>query len=200
MLEDFKKLLRKKFIKIKQKTYNVKNFNNNVNFSSSENFIDIDFENEKKVQKIVLLFKKLINIIFKFDWIANIDVTSHMIDQFRLFNKLLKSIKRRTIKIEKRKLYSNQCDTMMMKVKNDESRLTKILYVSNLEINLLFARRFIKCELRKNFNNDDLYMHIKRNIETLKVFARDDIYIVDKVALELNEFAYVNSSSKVLRV
>ena len=119
-----------------------------------------------------------------------------MIDQFRLFNKLLKSIKRRTIKIEKRKLYSNQCDTMMMKVKNDESRLTKILYVSNLEINLLFARRFIKCELRKSFNNDDLYMYIKKSIETLKVFARDDIYIMNKIALELNEFAYVNSSNK----
>ena len=119
-----------------------------------------------------------------------------MIDQFQLFNKLLKSIKRRTIKIEKRKLYSNQCDTMMMKVKNDKSRLTKIFYVSNLEINLLFARRFIKCELKENFNNDNLYMHIKKSIETLKVFARDDIYIVDKITLELNEFAYVNSSSK----
>ena len=119
-----------------------------------------------------------------------------MIDQLRLFSKLLKSIKRRTIKIEKRKLYSNQCDTMMMKVKNDESRLTKILYVSNLEINLLFARRFIKCELKENFNNDDLYMHIKKSIETLKVSTRDDIYIVDKIALELNQFAYMSSSSK----
>ena len=84
-----------------------------------------------------------------------------MIDQFRLFNEFFNSIKRRTIKIEKRKLYSNQCETIILRVKNDESRLTKIFYVFDLEINLLFDKRFIKCELKENFNNDDLYMHTK---------------------------------------
>ena len=138
----------------------------------------------------------MINIIFKFDWIVNIDVTFYMIDQFRLFNKLLKSIKNRTIKVEKRKLYSNQCDTMIIKIKIDKSRLTKFFYVSNLEINLLFVKRFVKYELKRNFNNDDLYMHIKKSIETFKTFARDDIYIVDKIALELNKFVYVNSLNK----
>ena len=47
-----------------------------------------------------------------------------------------------------------------MKVKDDECRLTNILYIFNLRINLLFEKRFTKKNLQKNFNNNDLYMHI----------------------------------------
>ena len=123
-----------------------------------------------------------------------------MIDQFRLFSLLLRKTKKRTIKIEKRKLYSNQCDIVTIKVKNDKTQLTKILYVSNLEINLLFAKRFTKYELKKNFISENLYMHIKKNIETLRVFARDDIYIIDKMTLELNEFAYMIASNNEIQI
>ena len=123
-----------------------------------------------------------------------------MIDQFRLFSLLLRKTKKSTIKIEKRKLYSNQCDIVTIKVKNDKTQLTKILYVSNLEINLLFAKRFTKYELKKNFINENLYMYIKKNIETLRVFARDDIYIINKMTLELNEFAYIIASNNEIQI
>ena len=123
-----------------------------------------------------------------------------MIDQFRLFNLLLRKTKKRTIKIEKKKLYSNQCDIVTIKIKNDKTQLTKILYVSNLEINLLFAKRFTKYELRENFISENLYMHIKKNIETLKIFVRDDIYIINKMTFELNEFAYVIASNNEIQI
>ena len=71
MLKNFRKMIKtlmrkskdNKLIKSKQKTYNVNDFFviNNVEF------IDIDFNNEKNMKKIVILFKKLINIVFKFD-------------------------------------------------------------------------------------------------------------------------------------
>ena len=51
MLEDLRKLLRKKSTKAKQKAYNAKDSNNNVNSSGSEDFIDIDFEDEEEVQE-----------------------------------------------------------------------------------------------------------------------------------------------------
>ena len=54
--------------------------------------------------EITILFKKLINIISKFDWIADTDVTSHITNQLRLFSEPLKSIKRRTIKVGEGKL------------------------------------------------------------------------------------------------
>ena len=47
-----------------------------------------------------------------------------------------------------------------MKVKNDECRLTNVLYIFNLKINLLFEKRFTKKNLQESFNDNDLYMHI----------------------------------------
>ena len=71
MLKDFRKMIKtlmrkskdNKLVKSKQKTYNVNDFFviNNVEF------IDIDFNNEKNMKKIVALFKKLVNIVLKFD-------------------------------------------------------------------------------------------------------------------------------------
>ena len=49
---------------------------------------------------------------------------------------------------------------MIIKVKDDECRLTNVLYVFNLKINLLFEKRFTKKSLRENFDDNDLYMHI----------------------------------------
>ena len=49
---------------------------------------------------------------------------------------------------------------MIMKIKNDECQLTNALYVFNLKINLLFEKRFTKRNLQKNFDDNDLYMHI----------------------------------------
>ena len=123
-----------------------------------------------------------------------------MIDQLRFFNLFLRKTKKRTIKIEKKKLYSNQCDIVTIKVKNDKTQLTKILYVLSLEINLLFAKRFTKYELKENFINENLYMYIKKNIETLRIFARDNIYIINKITLELNEFAYVIASNNKIQI
>ena len=139
----------------KQKTYNVEIFSMN-----SDSFIDVNFNNEENMKKIVALFKKLINKIFKSNWIADIDVSFYMINQFRFFNKSFISIKKRTIKIEKRILHSNQCETMIIKVKDDECRLTNVLYVFNLKINLLFERRFTKKDLQESFDDNNLYMHI----------------------------------------
>ena len=151
----------------KHEAYNVEDF---FSFNNSFN-IDIDSNNEKYLKKIVALLKKLINKLLKFVWIANIDVSLHMIDDFRLFNEALKSIKRRTIKIEKKRLYSNQCDSMTMRVKNDESMLTKMLYVFDFDVNLLFVKHFIKKKLIKDFNDDSLFMRIKQSIEIFRAFA-----------------------------
>ena len=146
-LKKFVKRNRKK-IKInknkenKQKTYNVKVFSMNNNI-----FIDVNFDNEKNMKKIVVLFKELIDKIFKLNWIADIDVSFYIINHFQFFNESFFSIKKRTIKIEKKILYSNQCEIMIMRVKNDECRLTNVLYVFNLKVNLLFEKRFTKKDL-----------------------------------------------------
>ena len=95
-----------------------------------------------------------------------------MIDDFRLFNEFFKSIKRRTIKIEKKRLYSNQCDSMTIRVKNDENMLTKMFYVFDFDVNFLFVKHFIKKKLIKNFNDDNLFMRIKQNIKIFRTFVQ----------------------------
>ena len=144
------------------------------------------------MKKIVAFSKKLINIVSKFDWIVDIDVSLHIIDQLWFFNEFLKSIKRRTIKIEEKKLYSNKYDTTIIKIKNDECRLTKILYVSNLDVNLLFERRLIKKEFKNNFDNDDLYMCNLQDIKVVKASTRDGIYVINHIAFKLfDEFILI---------
>ena len=92
------------------------------------NFIDVNFDTEQNMKEIVILFKELINQICKLNKIVNINISSHMIDQFRIFNEIFISIKRCTIKIEKEVLHINQYKTTIIKVKNNEYRLSNIIY------------------------------------------------------------------------
>lgn len=112
-----------------------------------------------------------------------------MTDQLQLFSEPLTSIKRRTIKVEGGKLYSDQRETAIMKIKNVESQLTDVLYVPDLGVNLLSARRFTKGGLKGSFDNDGLYVHTSQETELLKAPAQGGIYIVNKVASELDDFA-----------
>ena len=99
---NWKKIKTSKNKKNKQKTYNVEIF-----LMNDDSFIDVNFDNEKNMKKIIVLFKELINKIFKSNWIVNIDVLFYMIDQLQFFNKTFISIKRRTIKIEEKILHLN---------------------------------------------------------------------------------------------
>ncbi len=169
--------------KSKHKAYNA----NDSSSTSSAESVDIDSDNEEDMLEIAALSKELVSTIPKSDWIADTGATSHMTDQLRLFSGPLKSIKRRTIKVGGGKLCSDQCGTVVMKV-NGECRLTEVLYVPDLGVNLLSGRRFTRCGLRGSFDNDGLYIHTKEGIEVLRAPARGGIYIVDKVA-SLDEFA-----------
>ena len=116
----------------KSKTYVAKNQENNTKNSQIE-------KNDE--EKIYALFEKLHNKIFKNFWMKNIDVFSYMIDQLRLFSDNMNVIKRRIIRVEEKVLYSNQCETTIMRMKNDNfTSLTNVLYVSRLEVNLFFVK------------------------------------------------------------
>ena len=112
-----------------------------------------------------------------------------MTDELRLFSESLESIKRRTIKVEERKLYSNQRDMTIMKAKDDECELRKTLYVSDLEVNLLSARRLIKKNFKSSFDDKNLYMHITNDTKVFKAIAQNDVYIVDKISSQIDDIA-----------
>ena len=112
-----------------------------------------------------------------------------MTDELRLFSESLESIKKRTIKVEKKKLYSDQRDMTIMKAKDDECELRKTLYVSDLEVNLLSARRLIKKSFKSSFDDNDLYMHTTNDTKVLRAIAQDDVYIVDKISSQIDDIA-----------
>jgi len=85
-----------------------------------------------------------------------------MTDQLQLFSKSLICIKRCIIKVEKRKLYVNHCDTAVMQDHYKNSvKLFSVLHVSKLKMNLLSERRMCEKDLQESFDDKDLYMHNK---------------------------------------
>ena len=98
--------------KKKRNKKNEKQKNKNHAFTIKNNHFEnwiSNFElNDFDEKKFVVLSKKMISDISKNKWIVNFDVFVSIIDNLELFNDFLKSIKKRVIKIEKKKLYSNK--------------------------------------------------------------------------------------------
>jgi len=85
-----------------------------------------------------------------------------MINQLQLFNDSLIYIKRCIIKVEERKLYINHCDTAIMQDHHENSvKLSSVLHVSKLKMNLLSERKMCEKDLQESFDDKNLYMHNK---------------------------------------
>ena len=113
-----------------------------------------------------------------------------MTDQLRLFSDSLVCIKRRIIKVEERKLYVNHCDTAVMQDRHENSvKLSSVLHVFKLEMNFLSERRMCKKDLQESFDDKDLYMHDKREKQMIETLECEDVYIVERIANDLDEFA-----------
>ena len=133
----------------------------------------------------------MINNISKKTWIVDIDASFSMIDDLELFKKFLKLIKRRVIKIEKKKLYSNKCDLTRVQNKKKKTRLITTFYVSNLKINFFSIKRLCEMKLQKSFDENDFYMRDKHEQLTLKISICNDVYIIDKIIKKLNEIILI---------
>ena len=114
-----------------------------------------------------------------------------MIDDFELFKESLKFIKRRVIKIEEEKLYSNKCDLIRVQDKKEKTRLITIFYVSNLKINFFSIKRLCEMRFQENFDENDLYMRDRHERLTLKISICNDVYIIDKIIKKLNEIILI---------
>ena len=114
-----------------------------------------------------------------------------MTDNLELFSDFLKPIKKRVIKVEKKRLYSNKSDLTRVQNRKEKIRLITTLYVSGLEVNLLLVKRLCEMKLEGSFDENNLYMRDKKERLMLKVFAFSGVYIVDKITKKLNEIAFI---------
>ena len=191
-LDKFKTYMKKKskkkiFKKIDKKSKNQKhqvyvaekNIDHSWKFDSNLN----DFEKKE----IVVLFKKMINKISKNTWIVDFDVTISMIDDFSLFNDSLKFIRRRDIKIEKNRLYSNKYDMTRVTNKKNKSCLITTLYVSNLKVNFLSIRRLCEMKVKNHFDKNVFRLVNKSKRLVVRISICNDVYVIDKISNALNE-------------
>ena len=85
----------------------------------------------------------------------------------------------------------------MMRIINKQNVLTNVFYVSNFDVNLLFEKTLCVSESKKNFDENDLYLHDKYNKQIFKISDRRKLYIVNKITFQLND--YVLTASKIFR-
>jgi len=171
----------------KHKVYNMKS----DDFEISDNN---EKDENKKSENIAALSKNIVSKISVFNWVADFDVFSHMIDQLQLFSDSLIHIKRCIIKVEEKKLYVNHCDTAIMQDHHENSvKLSFVLHVSKLEMNLLSERRMCKKDLQESFDDKDLYMHNKWRKQMIETLECKNIYIVKRIANNLDDFALLSA-------
>ncbi len=169
----------------KHRVYNAKS-----DFEISD---DDENDENKESENITTLSKNIISKISEFNWIADSDVFLHMTDQLWLFSESLIYIKRHIIKVEEKKLYVNHCNTAVMQNHHENSvKLFSVLHVSKLEMNLLFERRMCKKDLQESFDDKDLYMHDKWEKQMIETLKCENIYIVKRIANDLDEFALLS--------
>ncbi len=75
-------------------------------------------------------------------------------------------------------------------------KLFSVLHVFKLEMNLLFERRMCKKDLQESFDDKDLYMHDKWKKQMIKILECKNIYIVKRIANDLDEFALLSAMQR----
>ncbi len=174
----------------KHRVYNVKSNNSEISDNNEKD------ENEKS-ENIAALSKNIVSKISEFNWIADSDVFLHMTDQLRLFSDSLVCIKRHIIKVEEKKLYVNHCDTAVMQDCHENSvKLSFVLHVSKLKMNLLSERRMCEKDLQESFDDKDLYMHDKRRKQMIEILEYEDVYMIKRIANDLDEFALLSAMQR----
>ncbi len=188
--DDFQTLA--EFLKSKYKKHRVYNVK-----SDSEIFDDDENNENEESENIATLSKNIVSKISEFNWIADSDVFLHMTDQLQLFSESLICIKKCIIKVEEKKLYVNHCDTTVMQDHHENSvKLFSVFHVSKLKMNLLSERRMCEKDLQESFDDKDLYMHDKQKKQMIETLECKDVYIVERIANDLDEFALLSTMQR----
>ncbi len=180
-------------LKGKHKKHRAYNAGSNESEISDDEGEDEDEESED----IAALSKDIASKIPESNWIADSGASSHMTDQLRLFSGPLIRIKRRIIKVGGGKLYANYCGTAVMRDHQGNSvKLSSVLHVPKLGVNLLSGRRMCEKGLQGSFDNNGLYMHDKHGKQMIEAREHEGVYIVERIANGLDEFALLSAMQR----
>ncbi len=72
-------------------------------------------------------------------------------------------------------------------------KLSSVLHVFKLKMNLFFERRMYEKDLQESFDDKDLYMHDKWEKQMIETLECKDVYIVKRIANNLDEFILLSA-------
>ena len=79
-----------------------------------------------------------------------------------------------------------------MRAKNkNKIYLINVLYILNLKINLLLDRRICQKNLYKDFDKHSIQMRNKQERRIFIANQQKDVYIINKIALNLNKITFI---------
>jgi hypothetical protein len=171
----------------------------NINSDSEidDNSSESSAESEDDDIEVAALSKEQICKAIPSEWPADTGASSHMSDQPNLFRNL-EPIKRRTVKVGGGVLYANHRGTANMVCPDGSSMLlADCLYVPDLGVNLMSARRLCEGGLKGAFNDKKMYFK-NGNKTIVRATMREGLYIVTNVASGYEEKAFAGVINKDL--
>ena len=121
-------------------------------------------------------------------WISDSGASSHMTDNLGFFSKPLRQTGRTPIKVGGGRLYLTQRGTIRIKdISRSQIKLKDVLYVLELEINLLSKRKLCKEELTGYFNNKKMYYQDRLGNTIIEATEKDGVYVLDKITATYND-------------
>ncbi len=75
-------------------------------------------------------------------------------------------------------------------------KLSSVLYIPKLGVNLLSRRRMCEKGLQGSFDDKGLYMHDKRGKQIIKALECEGVYIVERITNGLNKFALLSAMQR----
>ncbi|KAI0995304.1 hypothetical protein K3495_g12878, partial [Podosphaera aphanis] len=155
---------------------------------------DSDSNEGTDSDETVLLSHELLSKATPSTWPADTGASSHMSDQPDLF-RTYQRIKRRSIQVGGGVMYADYKGTVDLVCENGSStRLKDVLFVPNLGVNLLSARKVCQNGLLGSFDTNQMFFTLNGK-KVIECTMKNGLYIVTNIASAYKETAFPASVS-----
>lgn len=168
-----------------------------------EELPDSEFPTESgtddNTDEVCALSKEQIKVVPSSSWPSDTACTSHMSDKIYLFSNLI-PIKRRTIRVGGGVMYAEFKGSARLVCEDGSyTTLPDTLFVPNLGVNLLSARRMCDTGLRGYFDSNRMYFKLENKI-MIHAKIHHGLYVVNHVSKKLESLIHKKPDNSAFAV
>ncbi|KAF5207339.1 hypothetical protein FRX31_003074, partial [Thalictrum thalictroides] len=194
----------------KNRRHNIKSENNrpfgtkkSKGYVMQEELPDSEFPTESgtddNTDEVCALSKEQIKVVPSSSWPSDTACTSHMSDKIYLFSNLI-PIKRRTIRVGGGVMYAEFKGSARLVCEDGSyTTLPDTLFVPNLGVNLLSARRMCDTGLRGYFDSNRMYFKLENKI-MIHAKIHHGLYVVNHVSKKLESLIHKKPDNSAFAV